>query len=89
MYIHHMADRGMVRKQVYLTAAQNAQLRRMAKQQGRSEAEILREALQRHLEGTLPGPAVRDDTLWSLIGIAQCDDEDLSESVDEHLYGGR
>jgi hypothetical protein len=80
----------MIRKQVYLTAAQNEQLRRMAKQEGRSEAEILREALQHHLEGTqVEAASPSDDPLWSLVGLAQSDDGDLSESVDAHLYGRR
>jgi predicted DNA-binding protein len=36
----------MVRKQIYLTAELNERLRREAKRQRRSEADIMREALQ-------------------------------------------
>jgi predicted DNA-binding protein len=38
----------MVRKQLYLEARQERALKRLAKKTGKTEAEILREALDRH-----------------------------------------
>lgn len=44
----------MVRKQVYLPRRQNQMLKRLAKQRGVSEAEIIRQALEREAEMTAP-----------------------------------
>lgn len=77
----------MVRKQVYLTPSQNTRLRRAAKQLRRSEADLLREAVEMQLAGTGPAaPAVRDDPLFKLVGVGQSTEGDLSERVDEILY---
>ena len=46
MYIT-VASKSMVHKQVYLTASQNARLRRASKKLQRSEADLLREAIDR------------------------------------------
>jgi hypothetical protein len=87
MYIHHMAQR-MVRKQVYLTAPQNERLRRAAKRLRRSEADLLREAIDRQLPGQPEGGArVEGDSLFRLVGVGQSCDRDLSDRVDEILYG--
>ena len=87
MYIHHMAQ-SMVRKQIYLTAPQNERLRRAAKRLRRSEADLLREAIDRHLPGEEEGgPVVRGDSLFELVGAGQSARGDLSERVDEILYG--
>lgn len=78
----------MIRKQVYLTAELDQRLRREAKRQRRTEAEILREALAVQLNATHPsGSNAADDTLWQLVGIGSSEDTDLSERVDEVLYG--
>lgn len=50
----------MVRKQIYLPRRQNQMLKRLAKQRGISEAEVIRQALEREAEVTaynLPGSA--------------------------------
>jgi hypothetical protein len=44
----------MVRKQIYLPKWQNQALKRLAKQRGVSEAEIIRQALEREAEMTTP-----------------------------------
>ena len=78
----------MVRKQIYLTAPQNERLRRAAKQLRRSEADLLREAIDRHLPGEPKTmPAVDGDSLFELVGAGQSAQGDLSERVDEILYG--
>lgn len=48
----------MVRKQIYLPKRQNLALKRLAKQRGVSEAEVIRQALDR--EADLAMPVVHD-----------------------------
>lgn len=48
----------MVRKQIYLPKRQNQVLKRLAKQRGISEAEVIRQALDREAE--MSAPVVRD-----------------------------
>ncbi len=48
----------MVRKQIYLPKRQNQVLKRLAKQRGISEAEVIRQALER--EEQMSAPIVRD-----------------------------
>ena len=86
MYIHHMG--GMVRKQVYLTVEQDRLLRRAAKKHRRTEAQIIREALDRTLgDSTIDDPAA--DALWGLVAITSDDASDLSGRVDDAVYGVR
>lgn len=78
----------MVRKQVYLTAELDERLRREAARQRRSEAEILREALAARLNATGTGRVdTSTDALWDLVGIGASTVGNLSERVDEMLYG--
>lgn len=44
-----MPDAPMVRKQLYITREQDRALKQRAREQGASEAEVVREALDRHL----------------------------------------
>ena len=44
----------MVRKQVYLTRRHNLLLKRLAKQRGVSQAEVIRQALEHEAESTTP-----------------------------------
>jgi hypothetical protein len=79
----------MVRKQIYLTASQNARLRQAAKRRRRSEAEVLREAIDLHLpDPTRRRPSVTSDALFRLVGAGASDERNLSERVDDFLYGG-
>ena len=48
----------MVRKQIYLPRRQNLLLKRLAKERGISEAEVIRQALDREAQST--APLVRD-----------------------------
>jgi len=52
----------MVRKQVYIEPRQEAVLRRMARQTGATEAELIRQAIDRQI-GTLSLPE-RDMRFW-------------------------
>jgi len=77
----------MVRKQVYLTAEQDTRLRKVAKQQQRSEAEVLRDALDRFLPNASPDEPTDRDALFRLVGAGRSEEGNLSESVDDILYG--
>jgi hypothetical protein len=44
----------MVRKQIYIPKRQDALLKRLAKQRGVSEAEVIRQALEREVEAPAP-----------------------------------
>jgi len=56
----------MVRKQIYLFPAQNLALRRLAKERGVSEAEVIRQALEREL--AVEATAGRDsEAAWASI----------------------
>jgi hypothetical protein len=86
MYIHHMAR--LVRKQVYITAEQEERLKHIAAREKRSEAEIIRAALDDRLQAR-PAAAKRlaDDPLWAIVGIGAAQAHDISEHVDRELYG--
>jgi hypothetical protein len=61
----------MMRKQIYLPRKQNQLLKRLARQRGVSEAEVIRQALQREAE--FSAPVVRDSrkTLEEVIAFAR------------------
>lgn len=44
----------MIRKQIYLPKRQNLLLKRLAKERGVSEAEVIRQALEREAQGGVP-----------------------------------
>lgn len=74
----------VIRKQTYLTAWQDAQIKRIAARRGVKEAEILREAVDLYLaqaEGS-DGPG-DEDWLAGLLGAFTGDVPDGSEAVDE------
>jgi hypothetical protein len=77
----------MVRKQVYLTRAQDRRLKQEAARRRRAEAEIIRAALDRELGDETPSSEIDRDPFWSMIGLGRSGRGDLSENVDHHLYG--
>jgi hypothetical protein len=77
----------MVRKQIYLTRAQERRLKQEAARQRRAEAEIIREALDRGLGQEPATGGVARDPFWDIIGLARGGRGDLSENVDHYLYG--
>jgi hypothetical protein len=70
----------LIRKQTYITRAQDRALKRLAQQQGTTEADILRKALDQFLtkEGLI-GP---EDPFADLIGIF----EGLVEADHDDIY---
>jgi hypothetical protein len=86
MYIQRMQR--MVRKQLYLSAEQNARLRRAAGRLRRTEADLVREAIDRHLgEPATVLAHVDEDPIWDIVGIGAGADRDVSERADDFLYG--
>lgn len=80
----------MVRKQLYLKKEQDALLKYLAKQRGISEAEVVREALERLAnESKAPETSKGRDPLLDLIGLIPDGPPDLAENHDKYLYGRR
>jgi len=80
----------MVRKQVYITETQNSRLRRAAARQRRTEAELVRDALDAHLAGAAPSPSrLADDRLFDIVGLGRSGEGTLSTDVDRLLYAKR
>jgi hypothetical protein len=64
----------MIRKQIYLEPAQNTALKRLAQQAGVSEAELIRAAIDQHLQTgrrLRPNPALWDEEFAFLERLAQ------------------
>ena len=76
----------MRRKQIYLDAASERGLKRLSARTGRSEASLIREALQRYLAS---GGDQVDDPLEKLIGLVadETGPDDVAEEHDHYLYG--
>lgn len=77
----------LVRKQVYVTREQDELLKLAAARQRRTEAEIIRAALDQRL-GAKPGRSTvrRRDSFWGIVGLGTSDAADVSEHVDHYLY---
>ncbi len=54
----------MVRKQIYIQKRQQALLKRISRARGLSEAEIIRQAIDREIAGTPVKLAAADHTAW-------------------------
>lgn len=54
----------MVRKQIYIRKRQNNQLKHLAKVRGLSEAEIIRQAIEREVSGETAKSVPEGDTAW-------------------------
>jgi len=86
MYIHHMAR--LVRKQVYLTVEQNELLKQAAGHERKTEAEVIRSALDQRLRPRrAPRRPSSADPLWGIVGLGRSGVRDVSVQVDHYLYG--
>lgn len=54
----------MVRKQIYIQKRQEALLKRLSQARGLSEAEIIRQAIEREVAGIPAQPAATDRSAW-------------------------
>jgi hypothetical protein len=86
MYIHHVPR--LVRKQIYVTAEQEEMLKAIAARERRSEADVIRAALDERLK---PRPRSRrrvsNDSLWGIVAAGASEARDVSTQVDHYLYG--
>lgn len=73
----------MKRKQIYLTDSIDADLKGLARARGKTESELIREALHIYLEREKQGP----DPWDKLIGLVLDGRHDESIRVDEIVYG--
>ena len=86
MYIHQVAR--LVRKQVYITAEQEKMLKAIAARERRSEADVIRAALDERLKPrSRSGRGVNADSLWSVVAAGASEARDVSSQVDHYLYG--
>jgi predicted transcriptional regulator len=74
----------MKRTTVYLEEDLNLELKRLADQQGRPQAELIREALRNYAQANRSSRAVPE---W--VGLGQSGVGNLSERVDELLFSDR
>jgi hypothetical protein len=78
----------LVRKQVYITAEQEDLLKQVASREKRTEAEIIRSALDARLRPRRAPPRrLADDALWGIVGLGSGEQKDVSQNVDHYLYG--
>lgn len=79
----------MRRKQLYLDEPTERALKRVAAQTGRSEAAVVREALQRYVVERADEP--HDDPLARLIGLVPDPEgpDDVARQHDHYLYGSQ
>ncbi len=61
----------MIRKQIYIHKWQNRRLKQMAEQRSISEAEIIRQALERELKENDSAEQAREDALQNLAAFAR------------------
>ncbi len=71
----------ILKKQVYITVELDARLKRLARQTGRSESEVVREALAAYV-------TTADDPFDAIIGLDAAEGpDDLAANHDRYLYG--
>ncbi|MBI4729539.1 MAG: ribbon-helix-helix protein, CopG family [Acidobacteria bacterium] len=75
----------MKRTQVYLEEGLDRRLREAAREQGRSAASLVREAVGAYLESK--GRRSPENPLLGLIGIGEGGPGDTAEEHDHYLYG--
>ena len=69
----------MVRKQIYIKERQNILLKRLAEARGVSEAEVIRQALEKELLGEVNNQASADLTAW----------EEFEQAIEERRALGK
>jgi plasmid stability protein len=78
----------LVRKQVYLTEAQDRLLKQAAAHERKTEAEIIRSALDQRLRPwRAPRRSSAADPLWKILGLGRSGVRDVSQEVVHYLYG--
>ena len=57
----------MIRKQIYIQKRQDILLKRISKVRGVSEAEVIRQAIEREISGTVSQPLLADRQAWEQV----------------------
>jgi len=57
----------MIRKQIYIQRRQDILLKRISKVRGVSEAEVIRQAIEREISGTVSQPLLADRQAWEQV----------------------
>jgi hypothetical protein len=78
-----MNDPKMVRKQIYLEPGQDFRVKLLSSRRGKSEAEVIREAIAQYLGTELPSV---EDPLEQLVGIVKSGGLEASIKHDEQIY---
>ncbi len=74
----------MIRTQIYLTQTQHRLIQKLARQQGSSAAEIIRQAVESYLEKMIPSGG--EDPLFKVIGLGASGETKGSVKHDEGIY---
>ena len=72
---------------IRLTSEEYAALKARARSEGRSLAQVVRDAIRSHVKGTGPRHKPGSDPLLEVIGIVVSGDRDGAEEHDHHVYG--
>lgn len=78
-----MAHKKMVRKQIYLQSEQNNKIKLLSSRHGKTEAEIIREAIDRYMAKE---HIALNDPLEDLIGMIDDEQADGSLRHDDVVY---
>jgi hypothetical protein len=73
----------MIRKQIYLEPKQNEHVKVLSAREGKTEAEIIRDALDNYL---VTVSKVKEDPLTQLIGIVETGERNGSVMHDRDIY---
>jgi hypothetical protein len=73
----------MIRKQIYLESHQNDKVKLVSARQGKTEAEVIREAIDQYMTGE---SKPIEDPLSQLIGMIHTEDRDGSTTHDSTIY---
>ncbi len=81
-----MLNEKSVRKLVHLRLSQEMAIKRLAAEEGLTEAEVIRRALDNFLAERIKGKAIVDPVL-ALVGAFKGDPGHDSRTIDDDLYG--
>ncbi|MEN1967851.1 CopG family transcriptional regulator [Lentibacillus sp. N15] len=73
-----------IRKQIYLEPDQNKEVKQLSAIKGRTEAEIIREAIDNFL---VSNRTAQKDPLFELVGMVKNGEKDGSTAHDQDIYG--
>ena len=76
----------MIRKQIYIAPSQQALLKRLAKTRGASEAEIIRQAIEREASGVSPALNVSDASALAEIVVYALSRRQLGATAQPHTW---